>query len=299
MVMKFSTMRRHFKEGVKNVIRNGWMSVASIGAVTVTLVLVGTFIMLMLNINEMAIKVEEDVQIKALIDVTADEEVIRELGEKIENISGVKSVEFSSKEDEFKNLIDDMGEQGKAWELYEQDNPLNHAYIVKAEVPQETESIAKQIEGFENVYKVNYGQDVIPKLFKFNNYARTIGAILITALVLTAIFLISNTIKLTIMARSEEIGIMKLVGATNSFIRWPFFIEGFLLGVLGSVIPIAVLTIGYAYLYKTLIGQTSFPFVQMLPLNPFLWQLSLAIILIGAVIGMWGSGMSVRKFLKV
>lgn len=299
MVMKFSTMKRHFKEGVKNVIRNGWMSVASIGAVTVTLVLVGTFIMLMLNINEMAVKVEEDVQIKTLIDVTADEDVIRELGEQIEDISGVKSVEFSSKEDEFKNLIDDMGEQGKAWELYEQDNPLNHAYIVKAEVPQETESIAQQIEGFKNVHKVNYGQDVIPKLFKFNNYARTIGAILITALVLTAIFLISNTIKLTIMARSEEIGIMKLVGATNSFIRWPFFVEGFLLGVSGSVIPIALLSIGYSYLYKTLIGQTSFPFVQLLPLNPFLWQLSLAIILIGAIIGMWGSGMSVRKFLKV
>lgn len=299
MVMKFSTMKRHFKEGVKNVIRNGWMSVASIGAVTVTLVLVGTFIMLMLNINEMAVKVEEDVQIKTLIDVTADEEAIRELGEQIEKISGVKTVEFSSKEDEFKNLIDDMGDQGKAWELYEQDNPLNHAYIVKAEVPQETESIAQQVEGFEHVYKVNYGQDVVPKLFKFNNYVRTIGAVLITALVLTAIFLISNTIKLTIMARSEEIGIMKLVGATNSFIRWPFFVEGFLLGVLGSIVPITLLGLGYAYLYNTLVGQTSFPFVQLLPLNPFLWQLSLVIILIGAIIGMWGSGMSVRKFLKV
>jgi len=297
--MKFSTMKRHLKEGIKSVIRNGWMSVASIGAVTVTLVLVGTFIMLMLNINQMAVKVEEDVQIKTLIEVTADEDAIRELGEKIEDISGVKSVDFSSKEDEFKSLIDDMGDQGKAWELYEQDNPLNHAYVVKAEVPQETESIAQQIEGFDHVYKVNYGQDVVPKLFKFNNYARTIGAILITALVLTAIFLISNTIKLTIMARSEEIGIMKLVGATNSFIRWPFFIEGFLLGVLGSIIPVTVLSIGYSYLYKTLIGQTSFPFVQLLPLNPFLWQLSLLIILIGAVIGMWGSGMSIRKFLKV
>jgi len=297
--MKFSTMRRHFKEGIKNVIRNGWMSVASIGAVTVTLVLVGTFIMLMLNINQMAVKVEEDVQIKALIDVTADEDAIKELGEKIEGISGVKSMEFSSKEEEFQNLIDDMGEQGRAWELYEQDNPLNHAYVVKADVPQETESIAKQIEGFDHVYRVNYGQDVVPKLFKFNNYARTIGAVLITALVLTAIFLISNTIKLTIMARSEEIGIMKLVGATNAFIRWPFFIEGFLLGVLGSIIPVTVLTVGYSYLYKTLIGQTSFPFVQLLPLSPFLWQLSLAIVLIGAIIGMWGSGMSVRKFLKV
>lgn len=297
--MKFSTIRRHFKEGIKNVIRNGWMSVASIGAVTVTLILVGTFIMLMLNINEMAVKVEEDVQIKALIDVTADEDDILDLGDEIESISGVKTVEFSSKEDEFENLIDDMGEQGKAWELYEQDNPLNHAYIVKAEIPQETESIAKQIEGFDYVNKVNYGQDVVPKLFTFNNYVRTIGAILITALVLTAIFLISNTIKLTIMARSEEIGIMKLVGATNSFIRWPFFVEGFLLGVLGSVIPITVLSIGYSYIYKTLVGQTSFPFVQLLPLNPFLWQLSVVIIFIGAIIGMWGSGMSVRKFLKV
>ncbi|HLS23726.1 MAG TPA: permease-like cell division protein FtsX [Pseudogracilibacillus sp.] len=297
--MKFNTIKRHFKEGMKNVIRNGWMSVASIGAVTVTLILVGTFIMLMLNINQMAVKVEEDVQIKALIEVTADEDDIRDLGDEIEAISGVESVEFSSKDDEFKNLIEDMGEQGKAWELYEQDNPLNHAYIVKASEPQETESIAKQIERFDYVYKVNYGQDVVPKLFKFNNYVRAIGAILITALVLTAIFLISNTIKLTIMARSEEIGIMKLVGATNAFIRWPFFVEGFLLGVLGSIIPITVLSIAYTYIYNSLIDQTAFPFVQLLPLNPFLWQLSLVIILIGAVIGMWGSGMSVRKFLKV
>lgn len=299
MAMNFNTMKRHFREGFKNVIRNGWMSVASIGAVTVTLILVGTFIILMLNINEMADKVEEDVQIKVLIEVTADDEQIKELGEKIEAISGVESVEFSSKDEEFRNLIEDMGEQGKAWELYEQDNPLNHAYIVKAEVPQETEQIAKQIEKFDNVYKVNYGQDVIPKLFKFNNYVRTIGIVLIIGLVLTAIFLISNTIKLTIMARSEEIGIMKLVGATNAFIRWPFFIEGFLLGVLGSIIPIITISVGYAYIYNIVVGQTTFPFVQLIPINPFLWQLSLVIVLIGAVIGMWGSGMSVRKFLKV
>lgn len=299
MAMNFNTMKRHFREGFKNVIRNGWMSVASIGAVTVTLILVGTFIILMLNINEMADKVEEDVQIKVLIEVTADDEQIKELGEKIEAISGVESVEFSSKDEEFRNLIEDMGEQGQAWELYEQDNPLNHAYVVKAEVPQETEQIAKQIEKFENVYKVNYGQDVIPKLFKFNNYVRTIGIVLIIGLVLTAIFLISNTIKLTIMARSEEIGIMKLVGATNAFIRWPFFIEGFLLGVLGSIIPIITISVGYAYIYNIVVGQTTFPFVQLIPINPFLWQLSLVIVLIGAVIGMWGSGMSVRKFLKV
>lgn len=299
MAMKFNTMKRHFREGFKNVIRNGWMSVASIGAVTVTLVLVGTFITLMLNINQMAVKVEEDVKIKALIDVTAEEDEIRALGEEIEKISGVASMQFSSKDDEFQNLIEDMGEQGEAWALYEQDNPLNHAYIIKAEIPQDTEKIAAQIEKFDHVVKVNYGQDVVPKLFKFNNYVRTIGIVLIAGLVLTAIFLISNTIKLTIMARSTEIGIMKLVGATNSFIRLPFFVEGFLLGVLGSVLPIVIIGVGYSYIYKSVVEQTTFPFVQLLPPNPFIWQLSGLVVLIGAVIGMWGSGMSVRKFLKV
>lgn len=299
MAMKFNTLKRHIREGFKNVIRNGWMSVASIGAVTVTLVLVGTFITLMLNINQMTVKVEEDVKIKTLIDVTADDDAIKKLGEEIEAISGVATVEFSSKDDEFRALIEDMGEQGKAWELYEQDNPLNHAYIVQTIEPQETERVAKEIEKLDYVYKVNYGQDVVPKLFKFNNYVRTIGIILIIGLVLTAIFLISNTIKLTIMARSTEIGIMKLVGATNAFIRWPFFIEGLLLGLLGSVIPILVITIIYSYIYESVVNQTAFPFVQLLPLHPFLLQISGIIVFIGAVIGMWGSGMSVRKFLKV
>ncbi|MFS8630285.1 MAG: permease-like cell division protein FtsX, partial [Bacillales bacterium] len=137
--MKFNTLKRHIREGFKNVIRNGWMSVASIGAVTVTLVLVGTFITLMLNINQMTVNVEEDVKIKTLIDVTADDDAIKKLGEEIEAISGVATVEFSSKDDEFRALIEDMGEQGKAWELYEQDNPLNHAYIVQTIEPQETE----------------------------------------------------------------------------------------------------------------------------------------------------------------
>lgn len=298
-VMKFRTIKRHFREGAKNVIRNGWMSVASIGAVTVTLVLVGAFVALMLNINQMAVKVEEDVEMKVLIELTAEEEDIRVLGEEIEKISGIDTIRFSSKDDELKELVEGMGEQGEAWALFEQDNPLNHAYVVKAKDPQQTESIAKQIEKLNNVYKVNYGQDVISQLFKFNNYARAIGLALIIGLVLTAIFLISNTIKLTIMARSSEIGIMRLVGATNGFIRGPFFVEGFLLGVLGSIIPIVILSTSYYIITKNFSGQTSFHFVEFLPFNPFIFQLSAIILLIGGVIGMLGSGLSIRKFLKV
>jgi len=297
--MKFNTLKRHIREGLKNILRNGWMSIASIGAVTVTLVLVGTFVAIMLNINQMANKVEEDVEIKVLIDLTAEEDDITEMADTLKEMEEVESVHFSSKEEELQELVQGMGEEGQAWALVEQDNPLNHAYVVKAKNPQDTEIVASEIEQFDEVYKVVYGQEVVSQLFKFNNYARTIGIALIVGLVLTAVFLISNTIKLTIMARSTEIGVMKLVGATNSFIRWPFFVEGFLLGILGSIIPIGVIAAGYYYLIENISGKTGFYFVDLLPFNPFIWQLSAIIILFGGVIGMWGSVMSIRKFLKV
>ncbi|WP_164668099.1 permease-like cell division protein FtsX [Virgibacillus doumboii] len=297
--MKFSTVKRHFREGIKNIFRNGWMTVASVGAVTTTLILVGAFLALMLNLNNMANTLEEQVQIDALIDRTANEEQIEELGNKIEQMEEAKSVEFSSKDEQLAQLMESMGKEGGAWQMYQQENPLSHAYIVKADNPADTESLAKQINSLDNIQEVNYGRDVIHRLFQFNEYARNIGLVLILGLVFTAIFLISNTIKLTIMARSKEIGIMKLVGATNGFIRWPFFIEGMLLGVLGAIIPISLVLGGYYYLENSISGQITYDFVELLPFNPFAWQLSLIILVIGAFIGVWGSVMSVRKFLKV
>ncbi|MBM7600552.1 cell division transport system permease protein [Virgibacillus halotolerans] len=297
--MKFRTMTRHIREGFKNIARNGWMTVASIAAVTTTLILVGAFLALMLNLNQMANKVEEDVKINTLIDRTADPDVITELGKEIKDINGIDSVVFSSNDEELEKLINSMGDDGKSWELFEQDNPLNHVYIIRAQNPEDTMKIAEKVEKLDGVQEVNYGEDVVQRLFEFNKYARNIGLVLIIGLVFTAIFLISNTIKITIMARSREIGIMKLVGATNGFIRWPFFVEGLLLGVIGSIIPIGVVLGGYDYLEKVVSGQNKYAFVDILPFNPFAWQLSLIILAIGALIGTWGSVMSIRKFLKV
>ncbi|WP_077624795.1 permease-like cell division protein FtsX [Sediminibacillus massiliensis] len=297
--MKFSTMKRHFREGGKNIWRNGWMTIASIGAVTTTLILVGAFLALMLNLNQVAGNVEKDVEIKALVEVTAEQGQVESIQHEIEQIPEVSSVEYSSKEEELNSLIQSMGEEGNSWELFEQDNPLNDAYIIKTENPLDTFEVASQVKSIDNIKEVNYGEEVVKNLFRFNDYARNIGLVLIAALVFTAIFLISNTIKITIMARSKEIGIMKLVGATNGFIRWPFFIEGLLLGVLGSILPIAVIISGYYYLDRNVSGLIQFDFIELLPFNPFAWQLALLVLAIGAVIGVWGSVMSVRKFLKV
>ncbi len=297
MAMKFRTFKRHFREGAKNIWRNSWMTVASVGAVTTTLILVGAFLALMLNLNHVADNLEKDVQIKAFVDLTADESETEKISEEIEEIPEVSSIDFATKEEELESLMESMGDD--AWGLYDQDNPLNNAYIIKTTDPQDAIRVAGEIEEIDNIESVSYGEDVVQNLFQFNEYARNVGLVLILALVFTAIFLISNTIKITIMARSKEIGVMKLVGATNWFIRWPFFVEGLLLGVLGSIIPIIILLTGYYYLDNNMAEMSQFSFIELLPFSPFAWQLALLVLVIGATIGVWGSVMSVRKFLKV
>ncbi|SDJ60728.1 permease-like cell division protein FtsX [Salimicrobium halophilum] len=297
--MKFRTLGRHFKEGSKSVFRNGWMTVSAVGATTTTLLLVGVFLAVMLNLNEFATSVEDDVEVRVFIERTANEQQVDQLGTDLEAINNVASVEYSSKEEELEGLVDSLGDQGQAFELFEQTNPLNDVYIIDPSTPTAADSIAEASRNLDYVYDVDYGEEIVQRLFTFNEYARTIGLALIVGLVFTAIFLISNTVRITILARKKEIEIMKLVGATNAFIRWPFFIEGMLLGLLGSIIPIAALAGGYYYLYYYLRDSINFEFVQLLPFHPFVWQLSGLILAIGVFIGIWGSVMSVRKFLKV
>lgn len=297
--MKVRTIGRHARESLKSLARNGWMTFASISAVTVTLILVGVFFVIMMNLNRVATTIEEDVSIRVHIDVAADKQEQQTLKSAIEAIPEVKSVKFSSKEQELKDLVKNMGEEGKAFKLFEQDNPLNDVFIVKTKNPTDTMKTATKIEKFNNVAKVRYGQGKVEKLFKFIKAARNVGIVIVIGLFFTAIFLISNTIKITIIARRREIKIMRLVGATNSFIRWPFFLEGLWLGILGSILPIILISIAYYRAYDYIGPKLVGTFIKVLPFNPFMYQVSGILLLMGAVIGVWGSVMSVRKFLRV
>lgn len=297
--MKLRTLGRHARESVKSISRNGWMTFASVSAVTVTLILVGVFFAIMMNLNKVAQTIEEDVEIRVHIDVAANQQDQQTLQQQIEQLSEVKSVKYSSKETELKNLITSLGEEGKAFKLFEQDNPLNDVFIVKTKNPTDTMIAAKKIEKMNYAAKVKYGQGQVEKLFKFIKASRNVGIALIIGLLFTAIFLISNTIKITIVARRREIKIMRLVGATNSFIHWPFFLEGLWLGILGSVLPIVLISIAYTNGYHYLAPRLKGNFIQILPVDPFLYQISGLLILMGAIIGVWGSVMSVRKFLKI
>jgi cell division transport system permease protein len=298
-VMKARTLGRHARESLKSIARNGWMTFASVGAVTVTLILVGVFFVIMMNLNKVAQTIEEDVEIRVHIDVAANQQDQQSLKKQIESLSEVKTVKYSSKEKELDSLITSLGEEGKAFKLFEQDNPLNDVFIVKTKKPTDTMQAAKKIEKMNYASKVKYGQGQVEKLFKFIKASRNVGVVLIIGLLFTAVFLISNTIKITIVARRREIKIMRLVGATNWFIRWPFFLEGLWLGILGAILPIILISIAYKNAYEYIAPRLEGNFIQILPVDPFLYQISGLLILMGAVIGVWGSVMSVRKFLKV
>jgi cell division transport system permease protein len=297
--MKPRTILRHIKEGVKNLYRNFWMTSASISAVAVMLLIVGVFLLLILNLNHFATSVEEDVEVRVFIELTSTDEQRDELRTEIERIPSAEKVIYLPKEQGLEQFIESLGEQGEIFEALREENPLYDVFVVRAATPQQTEKLASQIEPLSFVEEVGYGKDVVEQLFTFTGLARQIGLILIIGLMLTTMFLIANTIKLTIIARKREIKIMKLVGATNGFIRWPFFVEGLLLGVIGSLIPVAILGFSYDRLYENYSHRLEATFIGLLPTDPLIFQVAGILIAIGAFIGIWGSVMSVRKFLKV
>lgn len=294
--MKARTVGRHVRESFKSIRRNSWMTFASVSAVTVTLLLVGVFIVIMMNFNHLAQNIENDVEIKVVADPAADKKIIKELVDKVSSTDGVLEVVYSSRDAELDKMIKSFGDE---LSLYKQSNPLGDALYVKAKDPQQTATIAKKIDTYDYTYEVVYGEEKVEKLFNVLNMSRNIGLVLILALLFTAMFLISNTIRITIVARRTEIGIMKLVGATNNFVRIPFVLEGMWLGILGAIAPMVIISISYYKLFDLMEPKLQGEMFQLLNATPFIIQLNGLMLFMGIFIGVWGSFMSVRKFLKV
>ncbi len=294
--MKPRTLRRHFRESFKNLRRNGWMTFAAVSAVTVTLLLTGVFLVIMLNLNKIATDIENDVEVRVHVNLEATQAEKEELRARIEALPEVESVKYSSKEQELQNIIDDMGSD---FSLFEQSNPLYDVFIVKTLRPQDTPHTARKIEQFEQTETAVYGEEKVENLFSFMKTARNVGFVLIAGLLFTAMFLISNTIKITIFARRKEIEIMKLVGATNWFIRWPFLLEGLWIGLLGSMIPIGAVSIGYYYAEQAVSAKMSAHFIEFIGFIPLVVPVTALMLVIAVFIGTWGSFLSVRRFLNV
>ncbi|GAA0359896.1 permease-like cell division protein FtsX [Alkalibacterium iburiense] len=295
--MKIRNVWRHIKEAFKSIKRNGWMTFAAVSAVAVTLLLVGSFIAILMNVNKLATDVEEDVSVRVYIDLAAEEEDQNELQENLESLEEVDTVIFSSRDDELNQV---MGSYGDEFGLFDgDDNPLYNVFIVQTTQPEYTAEVAGIAEDMNYVADVNYGGATADRLFTIMETVRNVGVIIIIALIFTAVFLIANTIRITIFSRRTEIEIMKLVGATNWFIRWPFLIEGALIGFIGALIPVSIISYIYLSGFESIMNYLSGTYFSLLPPNPYLLLIVALLLTIGVVIGSIGSSLSIRKFLKV
>ncbi len=291
------TFFSHIFESIKSLKRNGWMTIASASAVTITLILVGIFMSIIFNATKLARDVEGNVTVSVFIDIGTSKQDIHNLKTKLSNLPNVESISYSNKDQQLKRIQKQMG---SAWNLFEGDsNPLYDVYCIQAKEPTDTKEIAKQAEKMPNVFKANYGGVSSDKIFRIAATVRTWGLAAAILLLFVAVFLISNTIRITILSRKREIHIMRLVGAKNGFIRWPFFLEGAWIGLFGAIIPVVILTIGYQQFYNIFNPQLLRSNYSLLKPENFVMKIDVLMVFIGMLIGSLGSVISMRRFLKM
>lgn len=298
MVTMISNFFRHLGSAIKNLKRNGWMTLASVSAVTVTLTLVGIFLGIILNVTKIADDINNNVDVSVFVDIGTPEKDIKKLGEELKKVPDVETITFSSKQNEYKKLTDKLGD---TWKLFDgDDNPLHDVYVLTAKDSEDIPSIQKAAAKLPNVHKADYGGANSDILFSISRNVKLWGTIVAVFLLAVAIFLISNTIRITIISRKQEITIMRLVGAKNGYIRGPFFLEGAFIGILGAIIPMLLVSFGYSQVYylftKSMISNAAYDLISP---GTLVLKLNILLLVLGMVIGSLGSVMSMRRFLKV
>ncbi len=300
MAMKIKTMGYMIKQGFIGLWRNRGMSIASISSVTASLLVLGVIITLVINMNNIALMGQSQFDnIQVYLEEELENEKINSIGTDLENIQGVSHVEYESQDEALEKMKESWGDQGYLLDTLE-NNPLPNSYIVYFQELEASQSVVESIQGMSGVNEVRYYQDVIDNLINIADFVQVAGLFLIVILGLIAVFIISNTIKLTLNARRQEITIMKYVGATNWFIRWPFVIEGIVLGLIGALIALTIVNFGYGYVYDMVYTRFYSLFAEyIVSTEMMLQQISLMFVVLGVGVGILGSLISMRKHLKV
>ena len=293
---------RSISESFKSVFRNFSLSLASISCITITLILVGFSMILSFNVNNFTDEIERDLNIVIFLDRGVDEKDIEQVKKEILRIENVneKELVFNSKNE----VKESMQEESEVLESVlsnytDETNPLQDTYLVKVDNIELIGETADQIKKIDHVDIVKYGEGAVEELVKIFDIVKNVTYIVVIALVVVTAFLITNTIKITIQSRKREIEIRRLVGASNAFIRQPFFFEGIILGVLGSIIPILVCCVGYSYLFDKLGGQLFTAIIKLVEPSSIIYLIMIVLVAVGALVGAFGSYLSVRKYLKI
>lgn len=293
-------LSRNIRDSFKSVFRNFSLSLASISCITITLIVVAISIVLSYNVNNFATLVEEDVTIVVFLDVDITPEQKDDVEDLIKKIDGVDSYTYQSKLDIAKEMMESSEVFKNIMESWDEEtSPLQSTFQVKVKNIENIGKVAKEIKKLEHVGTVKYGEGMVEQLVSVFEIVKKISIGMVIALIIVTAFLIANTIKITIFSRKREIEIMRLVGASNINIKIPFVFEGLILGILGAIIPIIITTYGYTALYTNFDGQLFSPFIKLLKPEPFIFYVSGVLLVIGILVGMFGSWRAVRKYLKI
>lgn len=297
MVMSFSTKEYFVKETYKSIRRNGFMSFAAISTVAVSLLVLGMFLLMFLNTNNLAQYLESQVQISVYMQDDANADDLRLTKEKLTQMPGVVKVKSISKEEALARFKERLGEQEKLLNSLGKDNPFPNSFEIQVDSPERIKTITPAIDQLNKVETAKFGQEVVEHLFQLTKILRFGGIVLVIFLAMATLFIISNTIRLTVFARRKEVLIMKYVGATDWFIRWPFLLEGMTLGFLGAIVASFFINSIYAALLNKI--HATLAFLPLLPTSPLLGYVTLFLLAAGMGIGALGSYISLRKFLRV
>jgi cell division transport system permease protein len=291
---------RNIRDGFKNVVRNFSLSLASISCITVTLILVAVAFVGSSNVENFTKIIRDDFTIVTYIKTDADDEKKAQIKQEIEKLNNIESITFDSKTDIANRMKDEsevFNNIMSSWS--EEENPLYDTYLVKVENSEKISKTAEKIKAIDGVDMVKYGEGMIDSLVSIFKIIEKVLIVIVISLIVVTAFLIVNTIKITIFSRQEEIEIKRLVGASNLSIKQPFVIEGLLIGLIGSIIPILITIYGYVALYDKTGGKIFSQFIKLIEPFPFVFIVSGVLALIGVVVGMIGSSSAVKKYLKI
>lgn len=291
---------RSIRDAFKSVFRNFSLSIASISCITITLLIVSISMILSYNTENIATLIKKDFTVVAFVENDATKEEIAVIKNEIEKMNNIDTYIYETKEEVAENMKKTSPVFKVIIENWEEgENPLTDTFSIKVKNVDEINKTAKAIEKINKVEIVQYGEGIVEQLLSMLKVIEKFLIGVVVALVLVTIFLVSNTIKLTIFSRRKEIEIMRLVGASNTNIKLPFVVEGLFLGFLGSIIPIVISIYGYNALFTYMGTNSISPFLRLVNPTPFIYILSAMLLGIGVLVGMFGSAGSVRKYLKI
>ena len=294
----FRFLKRGIRDSFKSVFRNFSLSMAAVACTIITLILVSVAIIITYNVKNITKKLEEELTIVVYLKKDTPDEQIQILQKSFVNMKKVDEVVYKDA-DEWKAEMKEYSEAYSAALDYLEENPLLDSFVIKVKNVEDLKETTEDIREFEYVDNASYGESMAETVIKAFNIIQKITIIMVIALVFVTAFLINNTIKLTIFSRKNEIEIMRLVGSSNSTIKLPFIFEGLILGFVGSIIPILMTIFGYVIVYDHFNGYILTPLMSLVkPLN-FVFYVSLIILAIGCIIGMFASYRAVRKYLKI